>query len=516
MPVGELVYLTDQDENVQRVSTIGRAFMSESFNFIKKHSPTNIISASGGTGFDSCPIGKAVLYSESGNNIMWWGGIGNDAPYSGHGFPLFGGQREEIPITNFNALRVVAQTSGQIVYLIGYLNGAGTDLENTLPVRPDNIDPFVISVSPVSGATGVAQNADVEIIFSEAINSSSLTSGAFRLTPAHNSILFVDSVNPAKAVLSPNQNYSGGTTYIAILTSGAVTDLVGNTCKSGITWNFTVSGGLPPDTTAPTVSSFSPVSGATNVAITTSPMVVFSEKMLSGTINTSGLYLTTISGANRNTGRIAGTVSLNASDQKTVTLDPTTDLTEGTVYYITVETLCKDLASNAKTSLEQAPFTTSLTLDIVYTLTGGGSGTMYDGNDTRIGLKVDSSTSDIKGSIPKKAVFRLRNGGGSPTGTGTVRIRKGSDDSIAATLGTINVASLTGSYADYTFENLSANHTMATGDMILFEWPGTGSSSDIIEVNRYTGSAGPGAYYTAYDGSYNDDTGKGVAGEVYA
>lgn len=516
MPTGELVFISDQDENVQRVSTIGRAFFSESYNFIKKHSPVNVSAASGGTGFNSCPVGKVKIVSESGNNIMWWGGIGNDSPYSGHGFPLFGGEAEDISITNFNALRVCANTSGQIVYLIGYLNGASVDLDNTLPTRPDNIEPFVLSHSPTSGATGVLQDADVHIIFSEAINSGSLTSGAFRLTPAHNATLFIDSVNPAKAVLSPNQNYSGGTTYIAILTSGSVTDLTGNPCRSGITWSFTVSGGLPPDTTPPTVSSTSPLSGATNVAITTSPTVVFSEKMLSGTMNISGVYLSTISGANRNTGRVGGTTTLNATDQKTVTVNPTTDLTEGTVYYITIETLCKDLASNSKASLEQAPFTTSLTLDIVYTLTGGGSGTMYDGNDTRIGLTVDSSTSDIKGSIPRKAVFRLRNGGGSPTGTGTVRIRRGSNDSVAATLGTINVASLTGSYQDYTFENLSANHTMATGDRILFEWPGTGSSSDIIEVNRYTGSAGPGAYYTAYQGSYNDDTGKGVAGEIYA
>jgi hypothetical protein len=58
---------------------------------------------------------------------------------------------------------------------------------------------------------------------------------------------------------------------------------------------------------------------------------------------------------------------------------------------------------------------------------------------------------------------------GGPTGTTTVVIRKGSDDSIAATLGTIDVSTLTNTDKLYTFTNTSNTYKIAAGDKLLIE-----------------------------------------------
>ena len=91
--VGGFVYLSDEQENVSRVSRAGRAYFSDSYERIKKHCPINVTSASGGSQLESATVGKVYIRSESGNGIMWWGGTADDAPYSGHGYPLWGGEQ---------------------------------------------------------------------------------------------------------------------------------------------------------------------------------------------------------------------------------------------------------------------------------------------------------------------------------------------------------------------------------------------------------------------------------------
>ena len=93
--VGGIVYLSDEDENFQKVSTAGRAFVSEGYAKVKNHSPINVSAASGGSNFETALVGRVMIYSQSGNNVMWWGGTSDDAPYSGHGMPLWGGETTE-------------------------------------------------------------------------------------------------------------------------------------------------------------------------------------------------------------------------------------------------------------------------------------------------------------------------------------------------------------------------------------------------------------------------------------
>jgi Calcineurin-like phosphoesterase len=68
---------------------------------------------------------------------------------------------------------------------------------------------------------------------------------------------------------------------------------------------------------------------------------------------------------------------------------------------------------------------------------------------------------------------------GNPTGTATVVIRKGSDNSIAKTLGTINVQDLTTSFEYQEVENTTTSYNMVVGDRILLEYNG-GDDNDYI------------------------------------
>ena len=634
---GTIAYLSDEDENYQTVSTAGRAFFSESYPRVKNHSPINVTAASGGSEFESISVGRVVLRSESGNGIMWWGGTSDDAPFSGHGMPLWGGQKTPyLPVTNFNNLRVVASISGQIIYAIGFLNGSDSILPNTVaqqpPIPPDTTAPLVTAHSPVSGLSGLAFNSEITATFNEEISQTSVTSGSFRLSPAHNVSVFRHVTDENTIVMVPNVNLSGSTVYYVGINS-QITDLVGNSVSgtSGgftFTWPFTTTAAPPPpDVTAPVVSGTNPTSGATNVSGSNNVTITFSEAMLSGSITPLNIYLSYLSGVTAANG-ISGTVTLSAVDSKTVTIDPTpstlsgsanvkinmlsgcrdlagnnlvidrsrnftiavADVTKPTVisttpadgasnvnvntspvvvfsepmlsgtinttnlflsttldgsanpasftvslsgnklaaeinptgsltpgsYFINVLTGVQDLAGNAMLTADTSrTFSTLYNYQLVYLVTGSGTGDMYDGNDTRLGLVIVGSC-DLLGSAPKKIVMRLRKNG-SPTGTASITLRKGSDDSIVKTFGTVNVASLTSSYQDFTFTDLTQTYVMVTGDMILVEYSG-GSSSNRLEIQRTSsGDAYSGVDYVQYDDSeeYNPDSGKDVAWDIY-
>lgn len=628
--VGGIAYLSDEDENVTRVSQAGRVFQSESYSRVKKHSPINVTAASGGSTFETVAVGKVILRSESGNNLMWWGGTGDDAPYQGRGMPLWGGEQSQpIPVTNFNTLRVVAQTSGQIVYAIGFLNGTDAVLSNTVPtpwVEPDLTKPLIITHSPVSGFSGVALNAEISVDFDEDISETSVTSGTFDISPSHSVNVFRDVNIPTKIVMSPNANFSGTTVYTVSVNTG-ITDLAGNSVSGApVTWPFTTTAAPPPpDTTAPVISGTTPASGTTNVSHGANVIVLFSEAMLSGTVNQANLYLSYISGAVRTSG-ISGVVSLSAVDQKTTTIDPVNnfsgsstvyinalsgltdlagnnlvldrlkrfttavadvtrpvvsgtspvnnatnvavganiivtfsepmlsgtintsglylsktsggspnpstysvqlsgnkigalinpgvDLDGGYDYYINVKNTVSDLVGNTMLSNNFGnKFSTLYNFQEVYNITGASTADIYSGDDERAGMEIVSTTPDIFGIVPKRVTMRLSKTG-SPTGTATLRIRD-SSDSIVSEIGTLNVASLTTSFADITITNMDQSHTIDVDDKILLEYSG-GNSSNKVNLQKLNSDGVTGTRYVRWDGSYTAEGGQEIAWIVYS
>ena len=75
--------------------------------------------ASGGTQLPNLPCLRLLVRSMSGNNVMFVSGIGAQAPYSGKGVELYGGEMlPPLEIDNANELSIFAATSGQKVSIM--------------------------------------------------------------------------------------------------------------------------------------------------------------------------------------------------------------------------------------------------------------------------------------------------------------------------------------------------------------------------------------------------------------
>ncbi len=117
-----------------------------------------------------------------------------------------------------------------------------------------------------------------------------------------------------------------------------ITDQAGNTANDISDLAFTI------DSTAPTVSTLSPLDNATSVAVTTAPAITFSEPIATGSVSVgcNNVQLKKYS----DDSVIAATCAFSNSNQ-TVTLTPADNLTPGTQYYFAVNTSVTDVVGNA-------------------------------------------------------------------------------------------------------------------------------------------------------------------------
>lgn len=199
----------------------------------------------------------------------------------------------------------------------------------------DVIAPTVTSVSPTNGSTAVPVNSTIQATFSEPMNTNTITSSTFYISTSganiNGTISYVTGTNTS--VFTPAANLTSSATYTATLTTGITDDSDNaNPLASNYTWTFTAA-----DILAPTVSSTSPSSDATNVLIDSDIDVTFSEAMDDTTITTSSFSIATL----------AGSVSTSSD---TSTYSPSTDMTYGTTYTATLTTDIADLVGNTLAS----------------------------------------------------------------------------------------------------------------------------------------------------------------------
>jgi N-acetylglucosamine-6-sulfatase len=121
----------------------------------------------------------------------------------------------------------------------------------TPPPPPPDTAPSVTSTSPAANATGVAPGANVTATFSEAMMASSINGTTFKLFKKGSTTKIGAAVSydgaTKKATLDPTNNLRLGTTYKAVVSTGAK-DLAGlqldqNSTTTGLqqkTWLFTV------------------------------------------------------------------------------------------------------------------------------------------------------------------------------------------------------------------------------------------------------------------------------------
>lgn len=112
----------------------------------------------------------------------------------------------------------------------------------------DNTAPTVSSVTPANSATGIGTGTTVTATFSEAVNSSTVTTSTFQLKdPGNNIITATVGTSSNVITLTPSSPLSYSTTYTATIISGGsgVKDLAGNALASNYTWSFTTGSSSP-------------------------------------------------------------------------------------------------------------------------------------------------------------------------------------------------------------------------------------------------------------------------------
>ncbi|MBU1704061.1 MAG: Ig-like domain-containing protein, partial [Nanoarchaeota archaeon] len=109
----------------------------------------------------------------------------------------------------------------------------------------DTTPPTVTSITPVSGATGVSEDTDITVTFSEGIDDSPLTLASVQLSSAYKG-WFSGSIsyNSNNNIITRSNDYpiAGGTAYTVLVDKGDIADLSGNDLANDYTWSFTTAG----------------------------------------------------------------------------------------------------------------------------------------------------------------------------------------------------------------------------------------------------------------------------------
>ncbi|MDP8909622.1 MAG: Ig-like domain-containing protein, partial [Chloroflexota bacterium] len=166
-----------------------------------------------------------------------------------------------------------------------------------------------------------------------------------------------------------------GTGYTATVGTGAK-DAAGNQLAASKSWTFKTSSTT--DTTAPTITSVSPLEDATGVDPAGNVSVTFSEPMDKATAEQAFSLAPTSDLA----AKVSGSFSW---DGNTMTFNPASDLAEGTGYTATVGTGAKDAAGNQLAASKSWTFKTSSTTNSTTAVTAFPSATSILSGSLRSG-----------------------------------------------------------------------------------------------------------------------------------
>jgi len=238
-----------------------------------------------------------------------------------------------IPIASTTTLKFFAKDSA------GNSEGVKTEIYTI-----DTTAPTITSTTPAGAATGIALQPAITVVFSETMDSTSITASTFTL--AAGSVAVTGTVVPTgtTATFTPSNSLSYSTTYTATVTTG-VKDVAGNALASNKVWSFTTI--AAPDTTAPTVYLIGPGNNSTDVPVNTVIKATFSE----------AIDATTIAAA-FTVGGVTGTVTYDAATT-TATFTPSASLSYSTIYSVVISTVVKDTAGNALAGNYAWSFTTA-------------------------------------------------------------------------------------------------------------------------------------------------------------
>ena len=228
----------------------------------------------------------------------------------------------------------------------GAMNRAGRALANNFVwMFTTGTIPSVTSTNPTNGAMNVPINQKIIATFSEAMNPATITAaGTFTLAVTAGGVAVPGTVTYVAAsntaTFAPTANLLPSTQYTATITTAAQSAAAGNGLAANYVWSFTT--GLTADTTAPTVISTIPASGAIAVPTNQTISATFSKVMDSATITATGTFTLAVAGVGG--AAVSGTVSYAGS---IATFAPSSALTPSTEFTATITTAAQDLSGNA-------------------------------------------------------------------------------------------------------------------------------------------------------------------------
>ncbi len=213
-------------------------------------------------------------------------------------------------------------------------------------VTEDVTPPTVTFTDPADGETDVLITKDIDLIFSEDMDASTVNTSSFLLKDSLNSAVSgTVNISGSNATFVPTSNLEYQETYTAMVTT-AVQDLAGNPMAENYTWSFTVQD--PP--LPPAVTFTDPVDEERNVPTATDIDVIFSKDMDASTVNTSSFLL-----RDSLDNAVSGTVSVSG---RNATFTPLSTLAYETTYIVTINTDALDLDGYSLTEDYVWSFTT--------------------------------------------------------------------------------------------------------------------------------------------------------------
>jgi len=238
----------------------------------------------------------------------------------------------------------------------GNVSNVSSAFSYTVDITP----PSITGKTPPANAIGVLAVNNLEILFSEPMKSTTITSANITLTSAvygSEAITVTYDSSENKAVIDPINRLKYATQYT--VTVNAVYDLAGNVLTGvPVTWNFTTEA----DTYPPEIV---PVTASTNVPISSVITFGFDEDVVYSSVY-DAIYNNQIKLLN-GTVTVAASVYYNQST-KLITITPATTLQYGTTYTLSV-TGVSDLLNNTIISPRTWNFTT-----VAAPSSGGGGG----------------------------------------------------------------------------------------------------------------------------------------------
>jgi hypothetical protein len=209
----------------------------------------------------------------------------------------------------------------------------------------------VTTTIPGEGATAVAPNAPILVVFSKPINRATINTDTLLVSGGvKGTVEYREETQTAVFLPSPNLAFS--TEYSVTVTRG-VQDLAGKPLAEEKKWSFKTAIGL--DRVPPTIREKSPTDGAEEVPVTADVSLIFNEDIDGESLSSKFVLIGP-------EGPVRADLLYNAGN-RTATLLPVLPLKEGTSYQAVLKKGVKDLSKNAMTSDVKWSFTTAGTLD---------------------------------------------------------------------------------------------------------------------------------------------------------